>query len=399
MSEEIRESAASENNCDRMKSMENWMKELTLEESVAYLQEKAVIWDFPRLLSEISASDKPPGQRLVNKFLEYDGEDEEKTSRKIRNWVYGRNLPGNREELFKICFALELDEKKSGYILGTTAENTIHYRNPKELIYAYCLNNRIDYPQAVELVKKLWKEDLPSETLECKEYVRNTGRSEKRGVMTASIRNEFKRVKSESQLEQLLKERREDFGFHHNTAYRKFRKMLDFLVFPPNGADNLPEERDYSVERVVREYLRMGMPYDRNSGQNTRLQKEIKRHWPTEKTITGMCNRTVDVNRKTLLLLYVATEGMEEADEELAESAGEHYRKIDIMLADCGMAQLNIHSPFDYLVLQAVRRQNENDYMSLRLEWMIRKLFGDKAAYVDFPDRAKKKVCCEANKK
>ena len=213
----------------------------------------------------------------------------------------------------------------------------------------------------------------------------------KKGIMTVSIRNEFRHVESEAQLKRLLEERREDFGFHHNTAYRKFRKLLDYLVFPQNGADNLPGEKDYSVERVVKEYLRMGMPYDRNSAQNTRLQKEIKKHWPTEKSIIGMCNRTIDVDRKTLLLLYVATEGMEEGGEETAELPGEHFRKIDIMLADCGMAALNVHSPFDYLLLQAAGRRHENDYMSLRLEWMIRKLFGNKAAYVDFPECTKKK--------
>ena len=148
---------------------------------------------------------------------------------------------------------------------------------------------------------------------------------------------------------------------------------------------DLPHEKAYSVNRVVEEYLRMGMPYDKKSSGYTRIQKEIKKHWPTAKTINEMYRRKMDVDRKTLLLLYLATEGMIVAEKEDRDSwAALHRRRMDLMLTECGMAVLDLHSPFDYLIMQAIRREQEEDFMSLRMEWMLRKIFSGKrpAAYI-----------------
>lgn len=62
--------------------------------------------------------------------------------------------------------------------------------------------------------------------------------------------------------------------------------------------------------------------------------------------------RKIDVNRKTLLLLYLATEGM---DMDVPEESytEEHCRRINLMLSQCGMALLDPHNPFDFLILQS----------------------------------------------
>ena len=45
------------------------------------------------------------------------------------------------------------------------------------------------------------------------------------------------------------------------------------------------------------------------------------------------------------------------------------------MLSECGMPRLNGQKPFDYLVLQAVRGGEEDEFISLKMERMIRKIF------------------------
>ena len=45
------------------------------------------------------------------------------------------------------------------------------------------------------------------------------------------------------------------------------------------------------------------------------------------------------------------------------------------MLADCGMALLNLHSSFDYLVVQALNTKEE-EFIGFRMERMLRSLFG-----------------------
>ena len=358
-----------------------------IEDIEKFLESRIVTWGLPRLLEEISPIEEPLQERLQRKLLEYElGGNPENVARKVRNWLNGRNMPSNREELFKICFALQLDEKGTEYLLGTTAESGIHFRNPKELIYAYCIRRRMDYPQAVKLAGELWKSPLPSGTVEYQRFLKETSKMEDRGNLTASIRNQFKRVRTEDELRTFLKEYRECFGIHHNTAYRKFVKMLEILLSPKGICAELPSDRVYSIEKAVEEYLRMGMPYTKHLPGGTALQKKLKEHWPTPKSIREMYGRQIDVSRKALMLLYVATEGLA-ADWQGTQEEWllEHYKRLDLMLRECGMAALNLHSPFDFLILQAIHKENEDDFMAFRLEWMIHKLYpenGPAAAFV-----------------
>lgn len=360
--------------------------------AVRFLKEKAEYWSFSRLLEELYEGTDPLGQRLSERMTEYEGQTEKETvERKVRNWLHDRNLPKNREELFKICFALDLDEGKAETLLGTTAENGIHYRNPRELIYAYCLRMGEGYTQAREKADRLWEQRGLRKASE-----RKLGKSlpdtENR---TASIKNEFKRLKTERELEEFLIRHEPEFGMLHNTAYRKFQKMLKFLTSPDTPRYlELPKEKEYSVEQVVEEYLRMGVPYGRKSSHYTRLEKEIKRHWPSPKTISEMQARKRDVNRKTLLLLYLATEGMTFGllTDNRKNQTKLHYERMNLMLADCGMALLNLHSPFDYLVVQALNTQEE-EFIGFRMERMLRGLFGrgKEGAYVATSEREKKR--------
>ena len=91
------------------------------------LNGKVAFWKFSKLLEQIYQDAEPLPQRLIRKLAEYDkDEGRERTARKVRNWLHDRNLPQNREELFKICFALGLDEKSAAVVLGITEEIGIH---------------------------------------------------------------------------------------------------------------------------------------------------------------------------------------------------------------------------------------------------------------------------------
>ena len=59
-------------------------------------------------------------------------------SRNIRNWINGINIP-QREQLFQICFALELDENSASQLIASISDTGIHYRNSEELVYAFGL--------------------------------------------------------------------------------------------------------------------------------------------------------------------------------------------------------------------------------------------------------------------
>ena len=81
---------------------------------IDFLNEKMESFSFSRLLAELYEGTEPLKKRLTEKLtfyesLEPDGpKSQEQTARKIRYWLKGHSLPGSREELFKICFALGL---------------------------------------------------------------------------------------------------------------------------------------------------------------------------------------------------------------------------------------------------------------------------------------------------
>lgn len=82
-------------------------------------------------------------------------DDPKSTVRRVRNWEQGKNAPTSREDLFRIAFALELDEEQTSGLLGLCTDNGIHYRNGRELTYAYCLRRGLNYEQASDLYASL----------------------------------------------------------------------------------------------------------------------------------------------------------------------------------------------------------------------------------------------------
>ena len=267
-----------------------------------FLKGKVTFWRFSRLLKELYQGEEPLARRLARKLTEYSSDENgERTARKVRNWMHDRNLPKNREEVFKICFALELDEQRAETLLGITVERGIHYRNPREVIYAYCLRSKEDYPEAVRKVREI-NASVEKEMMPACIYKETETTAE----ITGYIRSRFEHVRSDAELKEFLEMHRRKFGSQNRTAYRKFRKMLNYLLHPSPEDDFLPDEQEYSIRKVVDQYLRMGVPYEKKSGRYTPLQREIKQHWPSAKTIYEMCSGKLDVDRKTLLLLYLA---------------------------------------------------------------------------------------------
>lgn len=340
----------------------------------ALLAGNAGLWSFSRLLFQVYTGEQPLAVFLTERLTEYEGgKDREKTARKVRNWLHDRNLPQNREEAFKICFALELDEEQAEEVLGMTVESGIHYRDPDELVYAYCLRKGIGYMQAVRMKERLCGPPFLKQ-ISSEETMPEEGQTLN---LTGYVRRKFRSVETEEELARFLESSAARFGRYHNTAYRKFCRMLDCLIRPETSESGMPQEHSYSIRKAVEEYLRMGIPYEKRSSGYTWVHREIKRHWPSAKSIYMMRTRKTDVDRKTLLLLYIATEGDHEMQAGEMKPVEEHHRRMDLMLSECGMPRLNGDKPFDYLVLQAVRGGEEDEFISLKMERMIRKMFSE----------------------
>ena len=96
------------------------------------------------------------------------------------------------------------------------AENGIHYRNPKELVYAFGLRKGMGYQEAAALYRRVKNmlEDVPGD-----EQIHTE-------TFTTVIRQEFQEVCSVEELIEFFLRNRTRFGELHNTAHGIYVDLL-----------------------------------------------------------------------------------------------------------------------------------------------------------------------------
>ena len=96
-------------------------------------------------------------QKRLKRFFRNILIDGRKSSmdRKIQNWMSGQNQPTNREDYFRIAFALELTETQLNFLLGMCTDYTIQYRDGREAVLAWFLRNGHGYQEAVDFLSEL----------------------------------------------------------------------------------------------------------------------------------------------------------------------------------------------------------------------------------------------------
>lgn len=351
-------------------------------------------------------------------------------SRNVRNWMNGINIP-QREQLFQMCFALELDESRASQLLASISDTGIHYRNPEELVYAFGLRQKMSYGETVQL-----KNEIMEKYYQNKKDALSSEKNREAKVYTRQIQRKFlDEVHTVEDLKQFFEENSGVFGKIHEAAYDEFMRMLKLLQNPETDFEAywmqyLKENTGYSeeerqkeverikqdlkkksVEEIIEEYLRMYVPKNtsrKKTGEGKRnytyLQRVIKKNWPSESIISKMKTKEMDVSRKVLLLLFLLTEEFEvsdlinreqeddifsdldEGDEYLSdlgemEDANDRMERrivqLNLFLEAYGMNQLDPGSAFDCFVLYALKSSydGDEDNMGERFKSVLKLLF------------------------
>lgn len=299
------------------------------------------------------------------------GANPESVSRTVRNWMNGHSRPTKREDVFRIAFALDLSEAQTNRLLGVCTDYGIHYRNGRDVIYAWFLRNGGTYAGARDFF-----EALP-------EMPRLDALPEKASShLTHELQSAFLQVHSTAELRECYIANLGSFGALHMRAYGYFRRYLDRLIHPVPAWTGL-EEPDYSMEAIMELYFSMSMPSSRSKCGWSVVQRLIKYNWPNTTALKNIRNRRADVPRKLLLLLYVITENVvdgeyRETDEDYLtprERLDDHWFALNAILTDCGMPPLDPRNATDWLVLYAVTAYEES--MSERMEKVIEHIFAD----------------------
>ena len=298
-------------------------------------------------------------------------QDIQAQQRRIRYWLSGKSVPGSREDVFRIAFALGLSEAQAGHLLGLATDYGIHYRNGRDVVYAWFLRTGRGYQEARDFHASLPPQpeqgELPPGS----------------GMVTRELRDLFMRVQTPEELRRVYIANLPRFGELHSRAYFYFEKYMAQLTRP--AADwGGGREPDYSLETVMDLYLSLKMPMSRSRRGYTPVQKLIKHNWPNATALRNIVLHKADVPRKLLLLLYVITEnvvddGYSEMDEEYIskeERLEDNWWTLNSILSDCGMPPLDPRNATDWLVLYAITAEDEP--MSQRMEQVIELLYSDR---------------------
>lgn len=293
-------------------------------------------------------------------------------SRKIHNWVSDKNRPANRDDIFRIAFALSLSEQQLNYLLCLCTDYCIQYRDSREVILAWFLRNGYSYPSAIQFYAAL----PPVQEL-------NLARTKQTSRLSHEVQAMFQHVHTLDDLRNCYDKNLAHFGTMHLRAYYYFDKFLNQLIHPTPCWDSHTEP-DYSLEAVMQTYLSLNVPSGRKRTDYSVIQKLLKQNWPNATSIKNIRSHKEDVSRKLLLLLYVVTENetsdpdfYRELDEEytpLEERVEYHWWTVNAMLDDCGMARLDPRNATDWLILYAISC-NAEESMSERLEQVISHVF------------------------
>lgn len=337
---------------------------LSAQSAAAVLMEQVQIRSFRDMLTAF-ADANDLRETLVDGLCANDGTRVRgSVDKKVRGWLSGKYQPSQREDLLELCFILRLDAQRADAFLAAASDEGLHWREPRELVYAYALDRGMTYPEALALFGRVQPgavaEDGPAESF------------------TPLIRQEAQRCRTEEELREYLRSAAGKLGKLHNTAYSHFTAMLQVLEDPESS--NGQEERHYTTREIVEKYLDRKLPSARDGKKLEDKKRCVLADWPDEVTLSRMKNRKADVTRKVLMLLFLATDDGDGAGEEWQdddaydeenwyeeESGDAAFRsthlRMNQMLSDCGFRQLDPRNAFDWLVLYCMRSSADTETM------------------------------------
>ncbi len=404
----------------------------TIQDAVCYLEKEAKIRSLREKMEKFSHG-QDLRKILVQGLLENDTErKKEAVERRVRGWLAdsSRISTIKKQDAVELCFILRLSIEEADRFVSMISEESLHYRNPDELVYIFALQHGMSYQEAVELNSKMQEKlsavqetKIPSED-----------------SFTPIIRKEISALQNETELAFFLEQAAGRLGRFHNHAYQEFMTRLEMLEHPILETDWTEkgfEKKRLSIRDILREYLfEKNILYAKeqerackkkesiHEGEEklvfTKVQESVSASWPDETTLSKMKSRKTNVTRKILILLFLATdqgkewsghtkEYWEEPGDETGssyvqdvqkpgaynelypeylyedmddamtreEAFEDLYTRLNDMLSLCGFAMLDPRSPFDWLILYCICVGDLFD-ADIRMRGIFREMFGER---------------------
>lgn len=361
---------------------ENATRVQTVAQASELLKEYGHFRTLGDILRACTGSDNPK-QLLVEGILELTpGAVRDSVDRKVRNWLSGRTGTVSKQDAFLLSRVLKLDLEGTDTFLRQVTGEGIHWRNPEDIVWGYGIMHDLPYGQILDLLERA-------------KAVTASGKGRKHGDpkhYTADVKAKLQPTlhRSEEELLLFLQQQAQTLGTFHNTAYRLFMQYMELLE-SGGQEDRLEDNGKMNSRDILEQYLyRQLVPVSKKNEARAKdlfsgVQRSIRLNWPDETAISKMKHRELDVSRKILILLFLATDGSESEYEELDEDEDiltrdevfqNIYTRLNRMLQACGFQMLDPRGAFDWMVLYCICVDDLWD-VDLRLKEMLLAMFPD----------------------
>lgn len=351
---------------------------LTVQEAVAMLKNEMKPRSLPDKLERFAKGRELRPLLVEGMSRNHPDKKRDSMERKVRDWYSGKDRAIRKEDALELCFILQLSVEEADELLSLITEEGFHWRTPEEIVFAYALKKGMTYPDACALNERMQHLICPA----------NDAASPAADSFTAVVRTEVASLDTEEQLADYLLRSHTRLGRFHNTAYSFFMDCMSLLE-DAQIADGLEDTKAMSTRDVVEQYFfRRLIPRVKRSSRDpegkslSAIQRSIWANWPEEVAISRMKNRTADVTRKVIILLFIATDGgMDDEDDTLLDEDREFdfedvYTRLNDTLSYCGFSALDPRAPFDWMMLYCMCAEDLFD-VDMQMESFLGTLFAD----------------------
>lgn len=343
---------------------------------------------------EIYGVDKGDTKEVLDFLFELYQEEQMEVSRPaLRNWIV-KNPPtsGSRELVYKLCFALKMDDEQTEkFFLKNYLNRPFNYKNSHEAVYFWCLHNGKKYQEAIKIIEKIEsvsEKDTP--TLE---------------LCTEQIGRKVKDIGNEQELIDFLCKFQYGQKQQYMTATNKVKELLEkcyqlateeIKVFSYYYLEVQPRffQKNGEVKRINNEELLLEVIYGDVSEKGkltsrvaqSNFPKLIRKNFPKRQLFSNIQKHEAseDVIRKALIILvfyeFYATALLYTEKNVLCGANTTGFRQeyedfkveLDNMLLECGYVQMYIRNPFDYFIVYCAKTSNPLDtFRTLIAEYQI----------------------------
>lgn len=315
-------------------------------------------------------------------------ENKKKWEDNLRNWFTPKKgspspvMPSDREDVYRLCFALKMHgDKAAEFFAKGYLEQPYNFKDLKETVHFYCLNNNLHYEDSIALYKKA--KALPIEN----------GASAETDTLT--IGHTICDFHDEESFLDYIRQNRQSFEMHSTRIDQEISRLKkDCMELAQEEKPNPSLLQEESIEIINLEKLiskiydwdnlrLTSQPVDEYDVKNAPVlihSSLITNHMQPREIEEGKKSRSLKKKKRGLLVLltfyhYFAARRVNNRETEEG-SFKEFLNLANETLQRCGYGMLYVRNPYDWMFLYCAKHKEPLDaFRDLICEFYFNKDF------------------------